>query len=177
MASYAGTWPGLPGGPDALAVIHQKLLNHGYVLKSVGSRHLRDEVTRQGGPLEPAVVVNVGVQSLAALAYLHERHLIHRDISPDNLMITRDKNGTPLVKLIDLGIAKSLEETGVSAYNGALAQLQSPDLMNSLASIAQVEARHAAAIRMKNGGQPTSSAFDQPFSQAQALAALKPYVK
>ena len=63
------------------------------------------------GRVDARTIVTIGVQTLAALACLHERHLIHRDISPDNLMLTKDAGGKPLIKLIDLGIAKALDET------------------------------------------------------------------
>ncbi len=59
-------------------------------------------------PLQPslAMALEVALQALRALAFLHSRDFVHRDISPDNLMLTRTFDGTPLVKLIDLGIAK-----------------------------------------------------------------------
>lgn len=46
-----------------------------------------------------------------------------------------------------LGIAKTLEDTGVSAYNGAGMFLQDPDLLTIAGKIVSVEARHAASIR------------------------------
>jgi rubrerythrin len=76
-----------------------------------------------------------------------------------------------------LAVAQSLEETGVAAYNGAVAALQSADLMLATASIAQVEARHAAAIRIRHGQQPAPAAFDTQASQQQAQAAVKPFIK
>ena len=74
---------------------------------------------RSGGPLDPPTVVMIGVQTLAALDYLHSRNLVHRDISPDNLMITRELDGSPVIKLIDLGIAKSLQETAIVTRTGS----------------------------------------------------------
>jgi TonB family protein len=68
------------------------------------------EVLRGYGPPPLALTIEIAHQALRALAYLHRLKIIHRDISPDNLMLTRDVDGAPLVKVIDLGIAKSLEE-------------------------------------------------------------------
>lgn len=62
---------------------------------------------RAGLPAE--FCVEVGVQTLTALGFLHGQRLVHRDISPDNLMITLDSQDRPLLKLIDLGIAKSVD--------------------------------------------------------------------
>jgi len=52
------------------------------------------------------LVLEVARQSLEALGYLHRKRIIHRDVSPDNLLLTRDDEGALQVKLIDLGIAK-----------------------------------------------------------------------
>ncbi len=88
------------------------------VMEYVDGVNLRDEFTRRGGPLDPPTVVNIGIQTLSALGYLHSRNLIHRDISPDNLMIARAPDGSPLIKLIDLGIAKSLEDNSILTQTG-----------------------------------------------------------
>ncbi len=64
------------------------------------------------GPPPIALTLEIARQSLKALGYLHRLKIVHRDISPDNLMLTRDVDGYPLVKLIDLGIAKALEGGG-----------------------------------------------------------------
>ena len=53
--------------------------------------------------------LEIAIQGLAALGYLHRKGYVHRDVSPDNLILTSDHEDNPLVKLIDLGIAKRLE--------------------------------------------------------------------
>ncbi|MBZ5587218.1 MAG: protein kinase [Acidobacteriia bacterium] len=55
-----------------------------------------------------ALTLEIIGQSLDALGYLHRKKFVHRDVSPDNLMLTRDEDNRPRVKLIDLGIAKAL---------------------------------------------------------------------
>jgi eukaryotic-like serine/threonine-protein kinase len=64
------------------------------------------------GPPPIALTLEIACQSLKALGHLHRQRIVHRDVSPDNLMLTRDAGGYPLIKLIDLGIAKALEGDG-----------------------------------------------------------------
>ena len=49
-----------------------------------------------------------------------------------------------------LKLAQTFEDTGVSAYNGAAPSIKSKDVLGSAGAIVQVEARHAAAIRLQN---------------------------
>jgi hypothetical protein len=67
-------------------------------------------ILRGYGPPPLSLTIEIAHQALRALSYLHRFKILHRDISPDNLMLTRDVDGHPLVKLIDLGIAKALAE-------------------------------------------------------------------
>jgi rubrerythrin len=76
-----------------------------------------------------------------------------------------------------LKLAQTFEDTGVSAYDGAAPMITSKDVLASAGAIVQVEARHASAIRLANGQPPAPDAFDKTLTQAQVLAAVKPYVK
>ncbi len=60
------------------------------------------------GPFPLALALALGVQALRGLEAIHAVGLIHRDLAPDNLMITRDLRGRPWIKIIDLGLAKNL---------------------------------------------------------------------
>ncbi|HEV8661395.1 MAG TPA: serine/threonine-protein kinase [Thermoanaerobaculia bacterium] len=62
------------------------------------------------GPAPPRLAVEIAVQALTGLDHLHSMGLIHRDISPENIMLSQDHHGKLLVKVIDFGIAKSLAE-------------------------------------------------------------------
>ena len=76
-----------------------------------------------------------------------------------------------------LKLAQTFEDTGVSAYNGAAPMIQSPDVLGAAGSIVQVEARHAAAIRLLNGEPITDGGFDKPLEMQEVLDAVKPFVK
>ena len=47
-----------------------------------------DHLLKVRGPLDIGVTLELAIQSLAAIGYLHRRKYIHRDISPDNLMLS-----------------------------------------------------------------------------------------
>ena len=76
-----------------------------------------------------------------------------------------------------LKLAQTLEDTGVSAYNGAAPMIESADVLAAAGSIVQIEARHAAAIRSLNGAPITPGAFDKPLEMQQVLKAVRPFVK
>ena len=76
-----------------------------------------------------------------------------------------------------LKLAQTLEDTGVSAYNGAGPMIKSKELLATAGTIVQVEARHAARVRLLNGESPSPDAFDPALSMDEVLAAVKPFVK
>ena len=80
--------------------------------------------------------------------------------------------GTPTNERDLLRAAFELEDTGVAAYNGAATQIRSKDLLQAAGSIAQVEARHAGALRELAGEFPTVAAFDRVLSGEQADEAV-----
>ncbi|HXU29700.1 MAG TPA: protein kinase [Thermoanaerobaculia bacterium] len=87
---------------------------------------------RREGPFPVAVAVQLGIQTLRGLEAIHSTGVIHRDLSPDNLMITEDRRGQLRVKIIDLGLARdpgpdpNLEITKAGMFMGKL-QYCSPE--------------------------------------------------
>ncbi len=75
-----------------------------------------------------------------------------------------------------LKLAQTFEDTGVSAYNGAAPQIKSREVLEAAGSIVQVEARHAAAIRLQNGEEPAPQAFDPALPEAKVLKAVEPFI-
>jgi ferritin-like protein len=76
-----------------------------------------------------------------------------------------------------LKLAQTFEDTGVSAYNGAAPMIESTDVLAAAGSIVQIEARHAAAIRLLNGQPITDGGFDKALERQAVLDAVKPFVK
>ena len=76
-----------------------------------------------------------------------------------------------------LKLAQTLEDTGVSAYNGAAPAIQSKEVLGAAGSIVQVEGRHAAAIRLLNKAEPAPVAFDKTRTKDEVLTAVKPFIK
>src|SRR3954462_8523746 len=64
----------------------------------------------QNGPIPARLTIEISIQALNGLDHLHSMGLIHRDISPENIMLSQDHHGKLLVKVIDFGIAKSLAD-------------------------------------------------------------------
>lgn len=67
------------------------------------------ELISQRGPLSPSYAARLASQALMGLDAIHRAGIVHRDVSPENLMIARDDEGVEHVKIIDLGIAKGAE--------------------------------------------------------------------
>jgi eukaryotic-like serine/threonine-protein kinase len=65
----------------------------------------------QHGPLPPARAVRILRQICAAVGAMHARQLLHRDIKPDNVIAYAAHGDCDLVKLLDFGLIRDLENT------------------------------------------------------------------
>jgi eukaryotic-like serine/threonine-protein kinase len=68
---------------------------------------LRSLVTSRG-PLTIAESVALALQACEALAEAHSKHIVHRDVKPENLFIAEGPGGAPQLKVLDFGISKQL---------------------------------------------------------------------
>ncbi|HEY9730531.1 MAG TPA: protein kinase [Drouetiella sp.] len=89
--------------------IHDCGLSNGqaFIIMDYVAGNSLEKIVREQ-PLTPERAVDVFVQISEALNHAHERGIIHRDLKPSNVMLTTDKNGFDVVKVVDFGIAKLL---------------------------------------------------------------------
>ena len=99
------------------------------------------ERLRQRGTLPPRQAVHIAIQALRGLEAIHRAGIVHRDISPENLMITADDE----VKIIDLGVAKlqdpdAVSQTRTGIFVGKL-RYASPEQLGFLPEGETIDAR------------------------------------
>ena len=147
--------PGIRNGVYDLGGGDLGILTYAYALEQLEA----DFYTRVVNSLTFGVTFNPEEQQVLADLYQHE--VYHREFFRGAIALALQ--GTEGVLLPDLefsynnvnfsnrtsvlNTAKALEDTGVSAYNGAGRYLQTPDYLVLAGKIVSVEARHASAIR------------------------------
>ena len=67
------------------------------------------ELLQKNGPMELEQVLEVGIQVCEALTCMLEHNVIHRDLKPDNIMLAPAGREGLVVKIVDFGVAKTLE--------------------------------------------------------------------
>ena len=67
------------------------------------------KLIKEQGPLSVERTLKLGSQVASALSAAHKLGIVHRDIKPDNIFITRDSSGNETAKVLDFGIAKARE--------------------------------------------------------------------
>lgn len=75
-----------------------------------------------------------------------------------------------------LATAAALENTGVSAYDGAAQFIQTPDLLPVAGGIVAVEARHASYLNLITGAEPFPNAFEVALTPAEVLEIATPFI-
>jgi serine/threonine protein kinase len=71
-------------------------------------------------PLSPTEALYILDQLCDALDEAHEAGIVHRDIKPTNIFVLGGEDGRPLVKLVDFGIAKDIEDSSGLTRLGTL---------------------------------------------------------
>jgi serine/threonine-protein kinase len=121
---------------------------------------LADVVMRGRIPLERALPITI--QIARALARAHDLEVIHRDLKPENVFLAESPDGTDFVKLLDFGIARSMQDvrlTGAGEVFGT-PQYMAPERITSIDAGPQADlyALGVMLFEMLSGALP----FDAP---------------
>lgn len=96
--------------------------NTSYIVMPFVEGETLQHVVDTRGKLPYDVAVNYMAQLSEAIAYIHGKHILHRDIKPDNLMITPENK----VVLIDFGSAREFVNDEVQRHTAILTQGYAP---------------------------------------------------
>jgi serine/threonine protein kinase len=99
--------------PNVASVFHLGTIgqNYFYAMEYVEGETL-ERLIKRSGRLEIKLALEIASQVAAGLAAVHEQNLVHRDIKPTNIMVRLKDGGAATVKIIDLGLAKPVNELG-----------------------------------------------------------------
>jgi serine/threonine protein kinase len=82
------------------------------------------------GPMSEAEVVRVALETLSALEAAHAASLVHRDLKPDNIFLTKVPGIGASVKVLDFGIAKLLDDANGARLTATGALVGTPLYMS-----------------------------------------------
>jgi len=102
--------------PNVASVFHlgRTGSSYFYAMEFVEGETL-DHLIKRSGRLNVKLALEIATQVAAGLAAIHEQNLVHRDIKPTNVMVRLKEEGSVTAKIIDLGLAKALDETASEA--------------------------------------------------------------
>ncbi|MHC5036516.1 MAG: protein kinase domain-containing protein [Planctomycetota bacterium] len=86
-----------------------------FVMEFVEGQTAHDLVLRKG-PLKESEVLDIGIQVARALDHAHQHGIVHRDVKPENIMITEEG----IAKLCDLGLARTAAGEGGAGVEEAV---------------------------------------------------------
>ena len=99
--------------PNVASVFHlgKSGENYFYAMEFVEGETL-ENLVRRSGRLDVKLALEIAAQVAAGLAAVHKKGLVHRDIKPSNIMVNFEDEGAVTAKIIDLGLAKAVNEAG-----------------------------------------------------------------
>src|ERR1700730_15028591 len=102
--------------PNVASVFHMGRTgsSYFYALEFVEGETL-EELIKRSGRLDVKLALEIATQVAAGLAAVNEQNLVHRDIKPTNIMVRLKEERGVTAKIIDLGLAKTLDESASEA--------------------------------------------------------------
>ena len=130
-----------------------------YVMSYLGNISLYQYVAENGGALQESQAKDIILPLTSALAYLHNRNILHLDIKPDNIMMVRHGNTIKPV-LIDFGQAmyfvngKPKKDKGIRGYSKGYSPLQLKQNVSTFSPSLDIYSLAATLLYMLSGVDP-----------------------
>src|SRR5215467_2449642 len=99
------------------------------VMEYVDGEPLSALLAREGA-LAPRRAIDIARQIADGLSAAHELGLIHRDLKPDNVIVTRKRDGREIAKVVDFGIAKAVSDAPQDALTRSGLVIGTPEFMS-----------------------------------------------
>jgi len=127
------------------------------------------DIIEKEAPLEPERVVHIARQICGSLTEAHSNGIIHRDMKPENVLITNVDGDENYVKIIDFGLAKKvgtnkhLTQAGVAVGSPTFMAPEQVELRKDLDERVDIYALGALIYGALSGRAPfdTGSAIDR----------------
>jgi eukaryotic-like serine/threonine-protein kinase len=114
----------------------------------------------RGKTLSPALVAYIGAEVCRGLGYVHRRGFVHRDVTPRNILLSRDGE----VKLSDFGVALAQQSEVAPGVRGTVAYMapeqaraERPTPRTDLFALGIVIAEAATGRKMREGSDPEAA--------------------
>lgn len=130
-----------------------------YVMAYLGNVSLYQYVSEQGGALSEIQAREIVSALSCALSYLHNRHILHLDIKPDNVMMMGDGASAKPV-LIDFGQAvyfengKPKRNKGIGGYSRGFSPLELKESVSEFQPSLDIYSLAATLLYMLTGKEP-----------------------
>lgn len=130
-----------------------------YVMAYLGNVSLYQYVSEQGGALSEIQAREIVSALSGALSYLHNRHILHLDIKPDNVMMMGDGASAKPV-LIDFGQAvyfengKPKRNKGIGGYSRGFSPLELKESVSEFQPSLDIYSLAATLLYMLTGKEP-----------------------
>lgn len=108
--------------PNVVDVLEMGLRSDGtfYMVQELLTGKTLNELLTIRKPLSPERALAIVLPILSGLSAAHSLGIVHRDVKPDNIILTTPSSGEIVPKLIDFGIAKAVKDSGTITHLGAV---------------------------------------------------------
>jgi eukaryotic-like serine/threonine-protein kinase len=166
--------------PNVVDVLEMGIRHDGtfYMVQELLTGKTLNELLTIRKPLSPERALAIVLPILNGLSAAHSLGIVHRDVKPDNIILTAPSSGEVVPKLIDFGIAKAVKDSGTITHFGAVIgtpHYMSPEQVRGIASDIRVDVWAIAVVlyEMLSGSRPFPD--DLPIMIMTSIATKSPF--